>query len=640
MVVFLCSFWGLLIGLVPLRENDVFWHLTLGRAVARNAARSFPEPVGLSSEPIAHAPEWLWDLVMYGVDLSTGDFGLSVVVALLTALAAASIPWMLGRVAFPSSRRALGLWALASAIALTVASVRLKHRPETVSMALLGAFIVFSSEFARRPGWAPGLTLAMLMLVWAQLHGLFVLGPVVCALVIVPSARRPVPAMALLGVLCLLFFSSAYGLSIFDFVQHHMGGDAVRHIVDMRPPPWTLFDPRRMVFGPLALVELGLASLAVLQRRASVSTSLLALLGTALLLLSTRGMGPFAVLAAPAAHEGLRSLTVLRRYPASAFVVAGAVLVLGAMRSNTLSGPIGQMGFDPEETPYAVYSALALPEGTPVLTSYAAGAGVGFFTDGHVRVTLDSRSPLQFSSLDYALARDAFQSGSAMRAYVDAKGVGGAVVERGRPECETFARLPGMAAVAVESRYAAFLRQGPGVRPLATLDVCRPGLVTPRACTGAFDSDLEQLKAANPDFLRYLLVARGIRCGLGSPEPRLLSSWVEGSVLPGMREETALLASEGFAELGRWPEAAEAVSRLAEAGSGLGLKQLLSVSNHLAVDARQRVLERVCTQLDDGCGSELRTAVAAACEANGDLACAAFHSARAALTSPPSPDGG
>lgn len=626
------AFWGLLMGLVPLRENDLFWHLMLGRAVARAGARSFPEPVGLSTEQIAHAPEWLWELLMYRVTDTLGDLGLSVAVALGTASAAVSVPWMLGRLHPITSWSRGALWSFASALVVAVASVRVQHRPETVSMALIPVFMVLSVEFARRPGWRKGLTIAGLTVIWAQVHGLFVLGPVICAVVILTSSSHRRAAVGLVVGLAPLLFSSAYGLGVVDFLARHAAGDAVRHIVDMRPPPWGLFDPRSMVIGPLALIELWLAVLAGLRRRLSLSDGLLALLGVALMASSTRGMGPFALLAAPAAQQGLHALFVLWRVPVVGFSLAALLLGATGWRWHTLRGPVGWLGMDPESTPFAVYQALAvLPAGTAVLTSYSAGAGVGYFTDGRVKVTLDSRTPLQFSDLDFALARDAFDALTALRAYVYAKRVGGAVVERGRKECELVARLPGMIPVAVESRYAAFLSSGTGVRPLASLDVCRVGILSSRACGDDFAQDVDQLQLANPDFLQYLLAAQAIRCGGGAPSLALLSDWVSGRVLGGMRDEASLLASEGYALHGRWSEAADAVSRQARQGSQAALRQLLTVSSHLPADERRDVLADVCVRLDDACSPELQAALAQACDESGDKRCAEFHGARARL---------
>jgi hypothetical protein len=624
---------GFLVGLRPLRENDLFWHLTLGREVLRQGARSFPEPVGGGEATLAYAPEWLFDVLAFGAWRLAGDPGLSLLVATASAAAAVAVGWMLWRLGdeLVDARRAA--WWGSACLAVVVASVRFKPRPETLGVVCLALLMVLAVEAGRRPTTGRLAAVALLVFTWAQVHGLFVLAlPVVAAGLLdsgLSHARRKLLLLAVVGALLL---SGAHGAGVFAFVSEHLHNDALEHIVDMQRPAWALFEPGAMLFGPLALVELALAGLALAFGRLRGSHASWAALGVLLLLSSARGLGPFAVLCAPAALAGAALIvgTVTR---ARAAVALGLLLLgLGARRHDALGGPLGQAGFAEGAVPGAVLSVLRqAPPGTVAVTSYGAGAVVGFFLGERVRVTLDSRTPLQFTALDYALARDAFQAPEAMRAWASARGATAAVVERGRPECDTLTRTPGFVAVAVDSRYAAFAAPALGLAPLETLEVCRPGLVSPRSCAPAFEADLERLREASPEFLDFLRAARALGCERAAPALPLLEAWRSGAVLRSMRPETTLVAIDGYAQHGDYEAASALAVPLASGGHAFATQRLLKVARPLPAERRRAHLGRVCEARGDACPFEVRAALLEACEASGDAACVAFHGPRVRL---------
>src|SRR5690349_22868772 len=79
---------GALLGWHAPDEADLFWHLTLGRAVLRAGSRVVPEPYALGSigEPRA-VPEWLWGVLTYGVEQLGGFPALTALTMTLGAAA-------------------------------------------------------------------------------------------------------------------------------------------------------------------------------------------------------------------------------------------------------------------------------------------------------------------------------------------------------------------------------------------------------------------------------------------------------------------------------------------------------------------------------------------------------------------------
>lgn len=629
----LLGLYGFLVGLRPLQENDLFWHLTLGREVLRQGARSFAEPVGIGESATAWAPEWLFEVLASAMWTIAGELGISLFVALTCSGAAVLIGWLTWRMAEGEDDGSRAAWWLSACLGVAVASVRFKPRPETMGFLFLALLMVRAVDVARRPSLRGEASVCAIVLLWVQVHGLSVLAlPILAAGLATTGFARVRRKVLLLAVVGALLLSGAYGTGVFSFVAEHLRSEALAHIVDMQRPAWDLFEPGKMVFGPFALLELALAALALALGRLRLTEGAWGLLGLGLLVTSARGMGPFAVLCAPAALRGAEAALAAAPRQRLALVLGVGILGAAGARHDALGGPLGRAGFAEGAVPVSVLSVLRrAPPGTVAITSYGAGAVIGFFLDGHVRVTLDSRTPLQFTALDYALARDAFLDPRAMEAYADSRGATAAVVERGRPECETLTRTLGFVPVAVDSRFAAFARPALGLAALETLDVCRPGLVSPRACSVSFAADLARLDAADPDFLDFLRATRELSCARVPPAEPMLRAWTSGELLSSMRLDTTLVAIDGYSQLGDVESAAALAAPLAGAGHAFAAQQLLKVVAKLPTPSRVRYLGQVCDARGDACAIEVRAALADACLESGDAACARFHGERVRL---------
>ena len=186
--VFSAAAW---IATTPVNDLDSYWHVQIGgEIVARHAV----DGLGTAWLGVPAAPwrtsQWLSELVMYG---AVDHFGWAALVALrlLTATALFAV------LALTLVRRRQPLASLLVVLAVVVGvEVLLQDRPATVSLvfvALLGAVCERLWVTGRSP---PPALVAVACLVWAQLHGLWVLAPaafVVVALGALLDGRRATP---------------------------------------------------------------------------------------------------------------------------------------------------------------------------------------------------------------------------------------------------------------------------------------------------------------------------------------------------------------------------------------------------------------------------------------------------------------
>jgi len=151
-------------------DGDTFWHLATGEWILRHGAVPSVDPF---SHTFAGAPwqahEWLSELVMVLVFRAGGWSGLAVLFAAAVAGVAMIVAAYLRRWLAP------GPLLLALAFALASGAPSLLARPHLLALPLLAAWavgLITAREEGRGPRWA----LLPLMLVWANLHGSFVLG--------------------------------------------------------------------------------------------------------------------------------------------------------------------------------------------------------------------------------------------------------------------------------------------------------------------------------------------------------------------------------------------------------------------------------------------------------------------------------
>jgi hypothetical protein len=169
-----------------LADTDAWWHLATGRYIVENHKLPIPDPFAYTTagaKPGYHGEEttrdfnltheWLAQVAMYLIDAGGGaPFGPGAVV-LWKSLLLALLCLTAGHVA--RLRTGSMLWGIAAALAAASLAVEFAHdRPSILSYVFTAVFIAIFEE--RRRLWL----LPVLALVWANCHGGFFLGWIVC----------------------------------------------------------------------------------------------------------------------------------------------------------------------------------------------------------------------------------------------------------------------------------------------------------------------------------------------------------------------------------------------------------------------------------------------------------------------------
>lgn len=630
----------------PVHESDPFWQMTLGRAVLEHGSRVVPEPTAFPdfTEP-AVVPEWLWGVATYGLHEVGGWGALAAFLAAVAFLAGAGVARLASR---QGDGAPLAAVALVATLAVTLVASRLRLRPQAAFLAILPSAILLAQAYARAPAGAwlrPAAALFALQLLWTQLHGSFVLGPALVGIAAgAARLRRPGGAEALrdagvVAVLAATLVTSAHGLDTLHYVLSHQSGDASLHIEDIHPPNWESFNP---VSSPFAAAYLGLWAVALagmlLRRRWDVEGLGFALLGAALLATANRFFAAAGVLLVPLAARGAAELA--SAFPRPRFWLPAAAAGSLALLPWTTSildgryGPLLVLGLADGQPRGAATLLRELPEGSRVLSSFAAGGPLGFWLGGRVRTYVDARTPLYFDGSDFAVSRDLWTHPDALARGLARFGAVAVVVERDRPGC---APLLGAGSdwvpVVVEPRFTTF---GPRGRfpALHSVAACGERYLAPDACAdgGArLDAEIAGLAAlGETSFLDHLRAERALRCdGDAATAARLLPA---RRAAHGWRRAHDSLEGRIAAARGDLDHALARLGPLARAGD---LEALNALGDAAARSAPHRgafrdVLEDAVAARSDHAPPELRANLALLCAAEGDAACVRFHGVRAA----------
>ena len=195
-------------------DPDAWWHLATGRYIVEQHRLPDPDPFAYTTAkaPPADAAEattrrfnltheWLAQAVWY---LIAASGGLGAVVLwkalLLTALCAlvAHVAWRL---------TGSWLWGISAALAAATLLIEFAHdRPSIVSYVFAALFIAVWED-RRRLWWLPAI-----MLIWANSHGGFFLGWIVCAAYAADAVLRRLPDARR----ALLASAATIGISVFN----------------------------------------------------------------------------------------------------------------------------------------------------------------------------------------------------------------------------------------------------------------------------------------------------------------------------------------------------------------------------------------------------------------------------------------
>jgi hypothetical protein len=498
-----------------------------------------------------------------------------------------------------------------------------------------------------------GVALVGLEVVWAQIHGSFVLAPALFAVVTADRLLDPKDrgiVLAVLGGLTAGLSTSAFGFHLGAYLLGHTRGDATLHIVDWLPLRWEDFAPRDWLDGPqggpygAVLAAMAAASILgmVVARRVFWKEVALAALGAILMASGCRFLAIGGLLAAPLAAAGLAEIAARiprARHRWLAGAAFGAAMVgLQARGMHLARGPLGRIGLAEGDFPLtaAEYLRRAVPAGAAplsVLSSYDAGGPLGFWLPGKVRTYVDARTPLYFDDTDFGVARDVFRDAGALAAAIQRYDAGAVVMPRRAGAC------PGLAArwsaVAVEARFTTFVPPDrAGAAALGAVAPCGPAYLREDACRDGgrvLDDDLDHLAAIRPSrFVDFLRAERILRCGgpLASV-PAILPSPADARAFRADRDRTW---AGYLLRAGRPREAVEVLAEAVAAGDpgALALAVPALSSDQIPVERARDLLEAAVGHLDDAAPPDLRALLAVTCAEQRDLDCARFQALRAA----------
>lgn len=178
-----------------LADPDAWWHLATGRYIVTQHRLPDPDPFAYTTALVPPADaaeattrrfnlthEWLAQAVWYLVEAAGGPGAVVLWKALLLTL-------LCGLAGFVARLRTGSmLWGIAAALAAAALLIEFAHdRPSILSYVFVALFIA-AFEDGRRVWWLPAI-----MLLWANCHGGFFLGWIVCAAYCADALLRRLP---------------------------------------------------------------------------------------------------------------------------------------------------------------------------------------------------------------------------------------------------------------------------------------------------------------------------------------------------------------------------------------------------------------------------------------------------------------
>jgi hypothetical protein len=360
------------VGLAPVADGDLWWHLAAGREMARTHAVLTTDPFssGALGRPWIDV-HWLFQLAAFGVFVLGGLRALVLAKCALVATGALVLGASVGRAAGPRARLPFVAAMLA---ALFAARGLLLLRPVIPTLVLLAVFYwcLERHRLEGRSAWlAP---LPALQLVWANLQGLSMLGPALVAaytlgaaawlvfgrsasypfasaFASVDDARRALRALALALGLCLVACAvTPFGLGAlalpFKLLARFVpgAGNVYAENIAENVPPFVAERASPGQFGHLAWY-LGLTAAALVVARRVCLPHLLVLGGLVVLALAAnRNVLLLYWLGTPitivAVMPALRRAAIAwrRRRALAARVAGGATLAVRAVSWAALAG--------------------------------------------------------------------------------------------------------------------------------------------------------------------------------------------------------------------------------------------------------------------------------------------------------------
>jgi hypothetical protein len=236
LLAFLVVFAAVAFVVPVLGDGDSWWHLGAGRWIVEYLAIPDTDPFSHSRPGNPwHAHEWGAEVLMW---LAYRWGGLAGVIALVGLAAGASAGLLASFV-----KRHLAPWPamLVTMVAVLCLLPSALARPHLIALPILVAWLAAMLR-AREAGRPPPLPLTVLMVVWANLHGSFLLGlalivPLALEAVIAAEDRRSaLGAWSKFGLVSIAAsFATPFGLTAYWFPLQIASMDSLQHIQEWRP---------------------------------------------------------------------------------------------------------------------------------------------------------------------------------------------------------------------------------------------------------------------------------------------------------------------------------------------------------------------------------------------------------------------
>ena len=244
---------GVLTAARGLADSDYYWHITAGRLVAeRGVLSTDPFSYTWGGQPwVMH--EWLGELLIYWLVGLAGAGVTAIVFGVISVSGALVVAWTLRHIGV-----AMLPLALATGLVVVLYTPYATVRPQAISWLVLGVLI--SGLLTLRPEhrWRPWLAVP-LFIVWANVHGLYVIGLGVLGVYVLFTllGRTPMASRRweMAGLLLAAFVASSLtpagpaGL-LYPLRYVDAGDWGLRHIAEWQSP--NFHDPVQL--GLLALI--------------------------------------------------------------------------------------------------------------------------------------------------------------------------------------------------------------------------------------------------------------------------------------------------------------------------------------------------------------------------------------------------
>jgi tetratricopeptide (TPR) repeat protein len=301
-----------------IHDFDIWWHIAIGRDIlARHAVPVTDHFTAAAFGRPYHDSQWLFQVIMALADRVAGMLGVQ---ALMILIWAATF-WFCQRAIMSRVSPLAGYLLLFLA---AMASIERFHpRPETVTLLMIALFYGLLQE-RKYIGMKGLLLFGLLQVLWANSHGLFVIGPFMAGCYWLATALRRtqgdepdfIPLCRLMGVLALATLITPFGWEGWRFallLLSEVGPGASRILKEVGELSPTFGTVNRSgaafwFFAVLLAATLLTATPVALRRQISLARLLIVAGLLAAALTGRRNMPLFVLVAAPFVAENLRLL--------------------------------------------------------------------------------------------------------------------------------------------------------------------------------------------------------------------------------------------------------------------------------------------------------------------------------------------